>query len=156
MKKIFKYLLIGTLLFSLMNPSYLYATNIEDEGTIEVNSDSKDEKENIFDQLKDNIANAEIDENRVAEINKELFGNENYNPLQNAKNSINKFIQAFSRKDYNKDDFNGEADTVYEGISNGAQEVVDSGILDSIYGIGTSILNLIVNIVSSIGEALQS
>lgn len=144
-----KRLLIFGLCFLLslsIFPSTIYATEETTEST---------ESFDIFDALFENMANAKVDEEDLKEANKELFDDENYNPLQNAKNSIKKFIAAFSKKDYNEEDFNGNVEEVYEGISDGAQEIIDSKFLDTVYGFGISVFNLFTNIISSIGEALQ-
>lgn len=144
--KLFK---IGTaiilaLTLTLCFPITVHATNETSQATGD-----------IFEDLKNNIRNARVDEEDVANVNEELFGDRNYNPLANAKNSLTKFINSFRGKDYDSKDFDGNAGKVYDGIADGAEKVVNSGALDTIYNFGKSAFNLLTRIVGSAAEAVS-
>lgn len=108
----------------------------------------------IFEDLERNIRNARVDENDIGDVNEELFGDRNYNPLANAKNSLTKFIKAFKGESYDEKDFDGKANEVYDGIADGAEKAVNSGVLDTIYNFGKSSFNLLTRIIGSAAEAV--
>lgn len=123
--------------------------------TTTVYAEETTEEFDIFEQLFENAANAKVDKEDLEAANEELFGDKDYNPLEESKDSIKKFTSSLSEKEYDENDFEGNADKVYEGIEDGANKVVDSGILDSIYNFGVSLLNLFVNVISSIADAVK-
>lgn len=149
-KKIFKItlaiLLAVGIIFSF--PVTVYATSETSEETAEESYD-------LIGELTENIANAKIDENKLGDINEEMFGDRNHNPLEFARDSLNKFVLALSGKDYNSDDFGGNADKVYSGITTGIDKVANDGILDAVYNFGKSCVDLIVNIISSAAQAVS-
>ena len=61
----------------------------------------------------------------------------------------------FRGKDYDSKDFDGNAEKVYDGIADGAEKVVNSGALDTIYNFGKSAFNLLTRIVGSAAEAVS-
>lgn len=154
-KKIFRItiaiLLALGMIFSF--PITVYAATDTSEETSE---ESTDEGYDLIGELTKNVANAKIDEDKLGDVNEELFGDRNHNPLEFARDSLNKFVSALSGKSYNSSDFGGNADKVYGGITEGVDSVANDGILDAVYDFGKSCVNLIVNIISSAAQAISN
>lgn len=145
------FIIIFTLIFSLCFPIKAYATN-QDAGETETASDNG-EGYDLFGEILENASNAKIRDESVQEIENEYQGG--LNGAEIAKRSVSKFLRSFSNKEYDENDFNGNAEKVYSGFSGVVEWVINEGIIDTVYSIGQSCVRFFANIISAAADAAR-
>lgn len=109
-----------------------------------------DEKE-AWRNFWDNLSNAKISDEDIQKFNDEYLNGEDAFDI--SKKNLSKFLNNLKKAEYDKDDFNGNADKVYNGFIGFVEKVINEGVIDGLRKLGRSIANFFVNIIGAIAKS---